>query len=1568
LPETQTGVELRAKGCDDVILGARGSRVRIFLSFHTKDAVLADRLRAGLNKLDPKADIFFSPASLAQGFWQPKLAESIAGADAFLLLLGPAGVGRWQDVEYQEALGRHVDDRRFALVPVIADGSAAPGLPFLRMLNWIEAPEIDDDKTLHRILGALAGGDIKASTPLWKLVQPYRGLVAMDEANADYFFGRAAETETVLRTLSEKPGRLPILIGASGVGKSSVAQAGVLSALKAMRWPGDGSDKAARPWPAAFQNSRAGWVTITIRPGDDPFAALASAFTRLWLPDATDPKRGPLMREWADGLKKANTLADLLDATQEQIAAREGAAPARVFLHLDQGEELYTRAQAASPRDAARFSEVLAQGLADPRLLVLASLRADYFDRLQADALFCVYEHVNVPPLTEAQLEEVVTGPARALEVGFEDERLPPRIVEAAARAPGALPLLSYLLTDMWSAMVARGDGTLRLPLRAIDIGGVLAATAESFLQSRPGDEAHLRRLLTLRLALVPTEGEPLRRQALRSECSGEEWALAERLADYPWRLVVTGERHGDGEAVVEVAHEALLRTWPRLQDWLKEERDFLVFKGEVERAERRWQELGRPDNARLSGLDLARAEEWLARRAADLAEPVRGFVQQSIAADRGEKERQLRFQRRVSVAAVVVSIAAVIAALAMAGIGTFAWNQWGRATSAENAAQAALLLARENESRALAALATEAAHDGSFTGSIGLALAGWPRGPGDARPRLPAVLDSLALGLSLVPLRREYLHNGTINGALLTADETRILSWSGDKTLRLWDMASGKQLARAMTHDGWVLGAALNAGETRILSWSDDQTVRLWDAASGQQIGPAMQHDSAVNGALMTRDEHRILSWSGDRTLRLWDAASGQQIGPAMRHDNAVEGAALTRDESRILSWSADNTVRLWDAASGKEIAAAMTHDDAVKGALFSPDESRILSWSYDQTVRLWDAASGQPIGPAMRHEGEVNGALMTQDGRRILSWAADGTLRLWDAASGMQIGEMKHAGAVRGALLIHNETRIVSWSADGTVRLWDAASGRSLGPEMKHDDEVFGVRMIADESRILSWSADGTVRLWEAASAQPIAAEMKHAQIRGALASRDGARILTWSEDGTMRLWEAAIGREIDRGMRHDKPVNGALMSADEKRILSWSADGTLRLWDATTNRPIVAPMDHRAPIAGAIMSGDEKRAATWSANGTLRLWELATGHPIGAPMRHAAVRGALFTRDGSRLVSWSSDHTLQQWDAATSAPIGPAMAQDAEVEGALLIGDNGIISWSADGSLRRWELAGSQSGLELASVQQVWPAMRHQARVTGALLTKDERHILSWSEDRTLRVWDAATGREIAPAMMHAGAVNGALISADEQRIVSWSEDGTLRVWDAATHRQIGPDMRHDEAVIGARLTRDGSRIVSLTRDETLRLWDAATGAQIGPAMRHEMAVRRGARVDVKIGELNTDETRLLAWSFDGTLRLWDLATAQQIGPTMKHNGPVLGAHMTGDGTRILSWSRDGTLRLWDAAWQGRNLLEIACNHSLPDHDLTAVSARYGVNIAEPICQPGKAIPPPDWAAAR
>jgi TPR repeat protein len=674
--------------------------------------------------------------------------------------------------------------------------------------------------------------------------------------------------------------------------------------------------------------------------------ALASAFTRLWLTDPTDPQRGPLTRQWADGLRSANTLADLVDATQEALERRDGTKPERLMIYLDQGEELYTRAARTAPKDAARFSQLIAEGLRDPRLIAFGSLRADYFDRLQTDeALFSVHELVNVPPLSREQLAEVVSGPPAALGVSFEDARLPDRIVDAAASEPGALPLLSYLLTDMWSAMVAGGDGILRLPLRAIEVGGVLAARAEEFLAQNPAEETALKRLLTLKLALVPPEGEPVRRQARRSECSTEEWALAERLADHPWRLVVIGggEQQG-GEVYAEVAHEALLRAWPRLEGWLRDERTFLVFKAEVERAERRWAEMQHADRALLAGLDLARAEEWLPQRPEDLSPDVRGFIQQSIALDRTTKMRALRFQRRVSAAAV-------LAAIVLAGIGGLAVWQWieadrHRATAEERTQQAV-------------SEATKAAQ----TVDVVTLLFGRIQVASGA----PRALEELDRDLF------DSVSRAANGGNPVAATFAGILAYYGQGTTRdfakariWWEQAAAAGNSRAMN----AIGLLYADGEGVPQDYSK---ARHWY----EKAATAGSSDAMVNIGLLF-DEGRGVPQDGAKALDWYEKAAAAGNSDAMHYLGILyaNGQGVPQNETTAQEWY--------------KKAAAIGNSHAMNSLGFLYDVGQGVTQD-DATAREWyEKAASLGNGHAMNNLGYLydNGKGVPQDSIKAREW----------------------------------------------------------------------------------------------------------------------------------------------------------------------------------------------------------------------------------------------------------------------------------------------------------------------------------------------------------------------------------------------------------------------------------------------------------------------------------------------------------------------------------------------------------------------------------------------------
>ena len=638
-----------------------------FLSYHSPDQALAERLKAALERKLMNDHVFFAPLSLrAGGFWSKTLAEEIARADAFILLVGEKGVGDWQVLEYDEALDKRVKSPDFPVILVLLKGQTAPGLPFMRRLHWIVTADPASENDVARLINATAGTGAPLGE-LWRYTTPYRGLAAMEEKDSDYFFGREDKTVEILKSFDATPNQLLMLLGNSGVGKSSLAQAGVLAALKRQAWPED-ADRTAE-WPQAFQESRR-WCFLTLRPGTEPLKSLVEAFLDTWQLGATDPERVRQQNGWIELLRDGKTtLGDLLDATERRYKELDRTKPPAFLLYVDQGEELYVR---ADERQRGRFSEVIGQGVADSRLYLLMSMRSDFLGELQKDEpLFKVHRKIDVPPLRETELREIVSQPAELLSARFETNGLldiiTRRTAEDSVKEVGALPLLSYTLDDMWAQMVQRGDGVLRLSAQAFELGGVLVDRADVFLDSHPKSYDQIRRIFTLKLATVREGEEPTRRRALRSEFSDEEWRLVGELADQPYRLLATATPES-GETYAEVAHEAIFRRWGKLRNWIAAEREFLAWKTGLEAAHNAWQETSQRSkgDALLVGLALAQAQNWIEKRPRDISTSGQAFISQSRKA-----ARRRRLWGRVAIGAAALAVAG-LPALTLVGWAAF--------------------------------------------------------------------------------------------------------------------------------------------------------------------------------------------------------------------------------------------------------------------------------------------------------------------------------------------------------------------------------------------------------------------------------------------------------------------------------------------------------------------------------------------------------------------------------------------------------------------------------------------------------------------------------------------------------------------------------------------------------------------------------------------------------------------------------------------------------------------------------------------------------------------------------
>jgi WD40 repeat protein len=651
--------------------------------------------------------------------------------------------------------------------------------------------------------------------------------------------------------------------------------------------------------------------------------------------------------------------------------------------------------------------------------------------------------------------------------------------------------------------------------------------------------------------------------------------------------------------------------------------------------------------------------------------------------------------------------------------------------------------------------------------------------------------------------------HTSFVEGAMPLVDG-RILSWSRDNTLRLWDGATGSLLAMLEGHTRPVSGAAVLANG-RILSWSGDKTLRLWDGATGSPLAMLDGHTDRVFGAMALADG-RIVSWSGDKTLRLWDGAAGRPLATLDGHAGEVESATVLAD-GRILSWSNDNNLRLWDGATGSPLVILEGHTGKVRGAAVLAN-GRILSWSGDKTLRLWDGATGSSLATFKKRMNKVQGATVLPDGH-ILSWSYDNNLRLWDGATGSSLARLEgHTDYVSGAAILP-DGRIVSWSGDMSLRLWDGTTGSLLATLEGHASEVEGAIVLPDGC-ILSWARrDDALRLWEGTTGSLLVTLEGHTNgVNGATALPDG-RILSWSADMTLRLWDVAMGNPRVTPEGHADRVAGATVLSDG-RILSWSGDMTLRLWDVATGSPLATLDGHRSAVSGATVSLDG-HILSWSSV-TVCLWAGPTGSLLAVLEGHTStVNGATVLVDG-RVLSWSWDQTLRLWDGATGNLLATLRGHTHAVYGVTVLPDGRILSWSGDKTLRLWDGA---TGRPLATLEG------HENGVNGATVLADGR-ILSWSDDKTLRLWDSATGSPLATLEGHTLKVTGAVLLPDG-RILSWSTDKTLRLWDGSTGSPRARLKGHRAAVAQATLLPDG-RILSWSTDKTLRLWDGASGSAL------------------------------------------------------------------------------------------------------------------------------------------
>ena len=1172
--------------------------------------------------------------------------------------------------------------------------------------RFIPALALEDQPQVVARLLELAANIRREDAPALGLC-PYKGLNYFDEADADLFIGREILTSKLLeRVLSldtndrSNNGRFLAIVGASGSGKSSLARAGLVPAL---RWSEASTD----------------WQIHILSPTARPLESLAVSLT-------TE----------SDSVSAAATLMD--DFTREprslQIFVKRKLGlenGSRLLLVVDQFEELFALCRSEEERTAF-INNLLTASEVDGPVIVVITLRADFYAHCAnypqlRDALAKNQEYIGA--MSSEELRRTIEEPAQRGRWEFEPG-LVDLLLHDVGHEPGALPLLSHALLETWQRRRGR-TMTLSGYASSGGVRGAIAETAETvFTDQFTHEQQAIARRIFLRLTELSDEFSiaDTRRRAtfneliLKPEEASTTHAVLKALADA--RLITTSEDSA------EVAHEALIREWPTLRSWLEDNRDGLRLHRHLTEAAQEWLEMNREPDLLYRGARLAQAQEWAASHADDLNALEHEFLNTAVEhSEREQAEREAQRQRELDLQkdraqdqkqaatqlrrrAIFLSGALIIAAmLAVTAIllGQRA-NQQAQSSSSRELAAAAIsnltvdpersiLLALEAVSVKHTSEAENALHEAVLNSRVRLTLTG---------------------------------HSDGVTSVAMSPDGKKVASSSLDGTARLWDAATGKELLIFRGHTDAVWSVAFSPDGSRLMTSALDKTAKIWDTASGRLLVTLTGHTESVNRAMFSPLERgsRAVTASDDGTAKIWDANTGAELFSLPDQFGWISGVAFSPDGTRIATAQNDGIAKVWDTSRGENLLTLFGHTDNILSIVFSPDGNRLATASVDGTAKIWDAETGITLFTLTGHHNtNVTSIKFSPDGALIATASTDNTAKVWEAATGAELFTLAgHTNFVTDIAFSPDGKWLITAGLDGTAKVWDLTPFHELMQVSSPGDEWSAVAISPDGTRLALGGSQ--VLVWDLKSGKLQQTLTGHSNFVDSVKfSPDGRKLATASQDGTARVWDVAKSREL-----FEFPLGVAgnvtlAFSPDGKSLAATGHNNGATVWDLTSGKEVVSLTGHSTPLAQLTFNPKGTQLATAGEDG-VRIWDLDSGKEVLTLEGAGSIYGVAFSPNGQYLATGGPNGSARIWDASTGKPLLSLFGHSRPIFTVAFTPDGSrLATASGDGTVKIWDVS---TGLELLTLHG------HASRVFGVAISPDGTLLATAGQDGTSRLY--------------------------------------------------------------------------------------------------------------------------------------------------------------------------------------------------------------------------------------
>jgi WD40 repeat protein len=787
--------------------------------------------------------------------------------------------------------------------------------------------------------------------------------------------------------------------------------------------------------------------------------------------------------------------------------------------------------------------------------------------------------------------------------------------------------------------------------------------------------------------------------------------------------------------------------------------------------------------------------------------------------------------------------------------------------------------------------------------------------------------------------------HTGRINSADFSPDGKFIATASDDKTAKIWDIRSGKELHTLYGHTKNVTSAKFSSDGKRITTISNDNTIRIWDVASSNLLQTLEADEDRVAFSELSPDgKYFLIIQKSTNTNRskvdIWDIVSGKLLYTLEDSTmNDIHSLDFSQDSKYILTQNDAANTMMWEISSAKllhsfkmKYVSKWTNGNSkgISSVKFSPDGKLIInlldvetrlynSEKKDRSADIWDVA----MNTLLYTLDDVCSARFSPDGKFILTYSFnDGTAQLRDAFSGNIIASFGEATELVEDITIGSTYRTLKdgysdwinsaqYSPDGhivtisnydTAKIWDADEGKLLYTL----ERVRSLQYIPDGKFIVTACWDSTAKVWDIASGK-LLQSLNAAKgdficdVYSAQFAADGQNVITESNDGVVKIWDAVSGKLILSLKNYDNSgVQSVKFSSDNKKIVTASRDNTIKIWDAASGELLQLFQGHTALVELAKFSYGGKYLLASFPDTTTKVWEVASGKLLHILKGYATLYDmASFSPDGKYVVTgYKYGESIPKiWDISSGRLLytlkvdtGLITSSEFSSDGKYIITTSNI-----DRTAKIW---GVESGKLLHTLKNV----------RNIYISPDGKRIatISKEDDSATKIWDVASGKLLYTVEGHPGYAYNETFSPDGKYIVTSNDDYEVKIMDAASGKLL-----HTLREI-TQFRFDGTKMLTTSSDFTpTNIWDIASGKllhTIEEAALVKFSPNGNYIFTTDFGRFNFSASK------SNTAKILDAASGKLLHILKDNSGWVESGEFSPDSKNIITVSNDFQAKIW------------------------------------------------------